>query len=466
MPPRSFIVAFVAAATLAAAQPARALPGGPEADATALGVRVTVPGAAEQVVALVAAPPGGEAHAQEFAFSEDAVRAGPVSASAFAAAATRADDSAAASVDGVSLFGGEIAVERVSVTASAGAARTRAGGSLELSVLAGVRLLGQSVDAVPNTRVALGDWGYVVLLEERFVSADAGATGFAGAVAGLRVRLTADHGGLPAGTEIVVGYAQASASVAPAVVEGGAAQEAPPEESAGPVQEPEPQPAGARPVPPPIVLDPPPEIGWSLSSSSYVFPVYGPASFGWDFAVPRPDVGWHHGSDIFAAAGAPVVAVADGELFQVGWNELGGQRVWLKDDRGNEFYYAHLSAYSPLAYEGSRVRAGDVIGFVGTTGDAVGTLPHLHFEIHPAQLRGLGYDGVIDPHRQLATWRRLSPGSFGEFLWSLSGKAPQAAVVLLAAQDISTVVGLEAEAVARVLAPPSLFGEAPLVSGG
>ena len=101
---------------------------------------------------------------------------------------------------------------------------------------------------------------------------------------------------------------------------------------------------------------------------------------------------------------------------------------------------------------------------MGTTGDAVGTLPHLHFEIHPAQLRGLGYDGVVNPYRLLAVWRRPSPGSFGEALWSLgSGKAPPAAAVLLAAEDISTVVGLETEALARVLAPASLLGESPLV---
>ena len=101
---------------------------------------------------------------------------------------------------------------------------------------------------------------------------------------------------------------------------------------------------------------------------------------------------------------------------------------------------------------------------MGTTGDAVGTLPHLHFEIHPAQLHGLGYDGVVSPYRLLAVWRRLSPGSVRETLWSLgSGKAPPAAAVLLAAEDISTVVGLETEALARVLAPASLLGESPLV---
>ena len=59
-----------------------------------------------------------------------------------------------------------------------------------------------------------------------------------------------------------------------------------------------------------------------------------------------------------------------GTVFSVGWNDLGGYRLWLRDRQGNQFYYAHLSAFSPLAVDGTEVRAGDVIGFVGNTGDA------------------------------------------------------------------------------------------------
>ena len=47
-------------------------------------------------------------------------------------------------------------------------------------------------------------------------------------------------------------------------------------------------------------------------------------------------------------------------MFSVGWNDIGGWRVWLRDRTGNEFYYAHLSAYSPLAVNGRQVKAGDV----------------------------------------------------------------------------------------------------------
>ena len=78
-----------------------------------------------------------------------------------------------------------------------------------------------------------------------------------------------------------------------------------------------------------------------------------------------------------------MLAVAGGTIFSVGWNDIGGNRLWLRDTKGNEFYYAHLSAFSTLAVNGAQVQAGDVIGFVGNTGDAAGTPPHLHFEIHP-----------------------------------------------------------------------------------
>jgi murein DD-endopeptidase MepM/ murein hydrolase activator NlpD len=159
---------------------------------------------------------------------------------------------------------------------------------------------------------------------------------------------------------------------------------------------------------------------WNLAagaelSGSFVFPVYGPASFSDDFGAARSNTGWHHGNDIFAPLGAPIVAVADGVLFKVGPSEIGGNRVWLRDAAGNEFYYAHLRDFAPQAVEGATVRAGDVIGYVGATGDAVGTSPHLHFEVHPSGLLGLGNDGVVDPYEYLSSWPRLGAESTPSF---------------------------------------------------
>jgi murein DD-endopeptidase MepM/ murein hydrolase activator NlpD len=155
--------------------------------------------------------------------------------------------------------------------------------------------------------------------------------------------------------------------------------------------------------------------------------------------------------------GTPLLAVADGTLHTIGFNKIGGYRLWLRDRQGNEFYYAHLSAYSPLAVEGRQVQAGDVIGFVGNSGDADGGPPHLHFEIHPAQMLGLGYDGVVAPYTILLAWRRAEDISFAAGrVYSPSGAAglatlPPPGAVLLEADDIGSTSGLVPGALERRL---------------
>ena len=184
-----------------------------------------------------------------------------------------------------------------------------------------------------------------------------------------------------------------------------------------------------------------------LAGGPYVFPVLGPTAFVDTFGAPRTTVSWHHGDDIFAPPGAPVLAVAAGTLFSVGWNDIGGKRLWLRDREGNEFYYAHLSAFSALAVESAQVAAGDVLGYVGTTGDAEGTPAHLHFEIHPASMLGLGYDGAVNPTAYLESWRRRSDlaevGRRG---------APRPGAILISVSDISTASGLERGSILRAFA--------------
>lgn len=89
----------------------------------------------------------------------------------------------------------------------------------------------------------------------------------------------------------------------------------------------------------------------------------------------------HRGIDIFAPRGTPVIAVVDGNLTYIGDQKKGGRCVWLVNEEGYSFYYAHFDRWAPGIYEGMRVKRGDVIGFVGTTGNAVGTPPHLHFQV-------------------------------------------------------------------------------------
>jgi murein DD-endopeptidase MepM/ murein hydrolase activator NlpD len=367
-------------------------------------------------------------------------------------------------VQSVSLFGGEITVDSVVVKATARASASGAQGSLAASSLSNLVVLGESVAPAVNKRVSLGDWGYAVLLEQAVVHQNSGRRGFRGFVTGLHVVLTAAHGGLPAGSEILVGYAEAAASAPKPPPPPPPPPPSEPDEPSkpdkpDPPREPVPQPPGSSPAPPPIVQTPPDDVEPQLTAGGYVFPVYGPASFTDDFSAARALTGWHHGNDIFAALGAPVLAVTDGTLFLVGWNDVGGNRIWLRDAQGNEFYFAHLSALSPLAQEGAQVKAGDVIGFVGTTGDAVGTPPHLHFEIHPRNLLWLGYDGVINPFPYLSAWRRLADLGFGA--WTPPpGEAPPPGAVLLQADDISALSALGDETLASMLAPAELFGEA------
>jgi hypothetical protein len=214
----------------------------------------------------------------------------------------------------------------------------------------------------------------------------------------------------------------------------------------------------------PPVVGQPPNVTPRLTTDRYVFPVYGNSSFADTYGAFRGDVsgGWHHGDDIFAPLGAPVLAVADGTVFSVGWNEVGGWRLWLRDGGGNEFYYAHLSAYSPLAVNGAVVRAGDILGFVGNSGDAAGTPYHLHFEIHPVGLLGYGYDGAVDPTTYLLAWKRVQDLSFKAAAgWTpaATANAPKAGAILLQSTDISSASGLDPASLRRAIAPAAREGE-------
>jgi murein DD-endopeptidase MepM/ murein hydrolase activator NlpD len=138
----------------------------------------------------------------------------------------------------------------------------------------------------------------------------------------------------------------------------------------------------------------------ALPQGDYLFPVAGPVQFSDDWGYARAGGRSHQGIDLFAARGTPVVAVADGTLFNVGWNGLGGWRLWVRDASGNGFYYAHMDAYSPAAREGAAVTRGTVLGYVGDTGDARGTPTHLHFEVHP------GGGGPVPPYPIVTGWPR------------------------------------------------------------
>jgi murein DD-endopeptidase MepM/ murein hydrolase activator NlpD len=108
-------------------------------------------------------------------------------------------------------------------------------------------------------------------------------------------------------------------------------------------------------------------------------PVDGPFFVVDTFGAPRPGGRIHEGIDMQTARGTPVVAALGGFARRVP-NTLGGNAVIVDSAGGTYAYYAHLSAYGASG----PVRAGDVIGYAGATGDAKGLIPHLHFELHPA----------------------------------------------------------------------------------
>jgi murein DD-endopeptidase MepM/ murein hydrolase activator NlpD len=115
------------------------------------------------------------------------------------------------------------------------------------------------------------------------------------------------------------------------------------------------------------------------------FPVAGEASYGDDWHAPRftPEPHQHEGTDVFASRGTPVVASGDGVVTRQDGTAIGGNAIRVTEADGTYYYYAHLDRFASGLQSGQRVSKGDIIGFVGTTGDADGGAPHLHFEIHP-----------------------------------------------------------------------------------
>src|SRR5687768_11896803 len=108
----------------------------------------------------------------------------------------------------------------------------------------------------------------------------------------------------------------------------------------------------------------------------------------WD--APRGVGRRHEGQDIFAPKGTPILSATNGYIHKIGENNLGGQTVSVIGSGGRVYYYAHLDSYGPNLEVGDRVSTRTVLGYVGTTGNAQGTPPHLHFGIYT-------FTGAINP---------------------------------------------------------------------
>jgi murein DD-endopeptidase MepM/ murein hydrolase activator NlpD len=457
---RSSLAVLVALTLLTAGSAGAGGSGAPAAggaSASAYGIKVVVPGQAGGATPTVTAPPDAVQFSGGFSYGSGTngplVGTGSANASVSATAGTNASAIASAEVSTLSVFGGEITASSVVAHAIATAKTGSATGDANGTTVTGLVALGQPVASGGSTTLA--DWGSLRTIETG--SSNAAATGYHGTVTALDIHLTADHGGLPAGTSILVGYAEVAALASPPTPVTPTTPNTPGSKKGAKTK-----PNGAAPEPAPgeLPFHQPPKITPPLKTpGGHVFPVYGPSSFTDTFGAFRGDVsgGWHHGDDIFAPLGAPILACASGTVFSVGWNSVGGNRLWLRDGSGNLYYYAHLSAFAPLAVNGNQVAAGDVLGFVGNTGDAQGTPYHLHFEIHPVGLLGLGYDGAVDPTSYLTAWKHLQDVSFaGGSAWAphgAIGTAPKSGAILISASDISNADGLDPGSLQRAMRP-------------
>ncbi len=139
-----------------------------------------------------------------------------------------------------------------------------------------------------------------------------------------------------------------------------------------------------------------------LKGRHLTFPLQGmpPTSMKNTFRDSRGGGRFHEGVDILAPRNTPVIAIEDGKIGRLWISEYGGITVYQMDPTNSYvYYYAHLEKYVPNLKEGQTVRKGQVIGYVGTSGNAPPNTPHLHFAIYRASEPGRWWNGKpIDPY--------------------------------------------------------------------
>jgi murein DD-endopeptidase MepM/ murein hydrolase activator NlpD len=120
------------------------------------------------------------------------------------------------------------------------------------------------------------------------------------------------------------------------------------------------------------------------SPSALIVPVSSikPSALSDTFTDARSGGRVHDAIDIMAARGTPVIAASDGKIVKLFFSKQGGNTIYQFDPSETfTYYYAHLDSYAPGVSEGQQVKQGDLIGFVGSTGNASPDAPHLHFAI-------------------------------------------------------------------------------------
>ncbi len=336
------------------------------------------------------------------------------------------------SLSDVSLLGGVVKAASVELVATADAGPSSADAAVGEDFVTGLEVAGQPV-ADQTGPIPVPGVGTLTVLDS---TVDQSSPSPSAVVTGLVLTLDQQVGDLAAGSVILVGRAAASSDSATAQ-----------QLAALAAQPPGPTPLPA-PLPTPTATTHPGKsspgkngksssgktgkshaghsgggaVGGTVSDSTMpppappskeilarfpgaVFPVRGPVDYTDTFGAYRADMPnhKHEGNDIFAKMGTPIVAVLAGTI-QYSTYGIGGNNARLTDARGDYFYYAHMSRFAAGLKSGDHVARGQVIGYVGETGDAAGTSPHLHFEIHP------GGGPAVDPFPYLEAWRAAAAG--------------------------------------------------------
>ncbi|NOY57287.1 MAG: M23 family metallopeptidase [Actinobacteria bacterium] len=121
-------------------------------------------------------------------------------------------------------------------------------------------------------------------------------------------------------------------------------------------------------------------------------PIDGFTAFSDTWGAARSGGRTHKGVDMMAERWTPIVAIESGSIYQLKEGGLGGITIWLHSDSGDSYYYAHLQAWADGLRVGQIVATGELIGYVGSSGNAPDWLPHLHFEFHP------DHGDAVDPY--------------------------------------------------------------------
>jgi murein DD-endopeptidase MepM/ murein hydrolase activator NlpD len=149
-------------------------------------------------------------------------------------------------------------------------------------------------------------------------------------------------------------------------------------------------------APPDVTTTTAPPDAPDPATGGLVCPIAGASAFTDTWGAPRSGGRSHQGVDMIAVRGTPLVAVESGTVLRLSSGGLGGISVWLRGDGGDEYYYAHLDGWATGLAVGQHLALGEVLGYVGNTGNAAYTVPHLHFEFHP------GGGGAVNPYPLVA----------------------------------------------------------------